>query len=126
MFRFRKQKVPRAAGQLAGRRLLVIEDESVIKIVLEATLRSAGAVLMSSFDQKLDGAILDVNLGHGVSVVPIANRLRERNVPFVFFTGQSAAYLAPVRKAFPNATFVSKPAETRHIVAAVADLWQAK
>ena len=115
-----------ASRQLAGKRLVVIEDETVIKIVLEETLRSAGAIVMSSFDQKLDGAVLDVNLGHGIDVLPIANRLRERNVPFVFYTGQSETSLAPIREAFPNATFISKPAETRRILAAVADLWQAK
>ena len=115
-----------ASRRLAGKRLVVIEDEPIIKFGLEEILRDAGATIVQTFDQKVDAAILDVNLGEGVTVVPIAVRLRERRVPFIFYSGQSEAFLAPIREAFPNATFISKPAETWRIVAAVVDLWQAK
>lgn len=61
---------------LAGKRLLVIEDSPIVKLGLEAILREAGAKIVETLDEEIDAAILDVNLGHGVSSAPIANRLR--------------------------------------------------
>ena len=37
-------------------------------------------------NEKPDGAIIDVNL-HGTFAFPVAKTLRERGVPFVFYTG---------------------------------------
>ena len=43
---------------------------------------------MNEIDQfQPDVAILDVNLGNGVTSMPIARELNERNIPFVFLTG---------------------------------------
>ena len=81
----------------AGRRILVIEDEVLIGMLLEDMLIDLGygvvgvvpklkdalaAVQRESFDL----AILDVHL-HGESVFPVADVLMARGVPFVFATG---------------------------------------
>ena len=108
---------------LTGKRVLVVEDNPVIKIGLEELLRSAGAMIVRSFDQKVDAAVLDINLGEGVTVLPVAERLRQRNVPFVFYSGQSRDYLAQVREKFPTTTIIQKPADAKRIVSEVARLW---
>ena len=115
-----------ATQMLAGKRLVVIEDNPVVKMGLEDVLREAGAFIVRSFDQKADAAVLDVNLGSGISSLPIAARLNERRIPFVFYSGQSEEILAPVRKSFPTAPVISKPSEARRIVAEVAGLWKTR
>ena len=86
---------PRA--ELAGRRFLVIEDESLIALDFADCLEKAGAevappvgteaeALRAIERADFDGALLDANL-HGRSVAPIAAALTRRNIPFVFVTG---------------------------------------
>tara|TARA_R110002051_G_scaffold68360_3_gene123072 strand:- start:864 stop:1226 length:363 start_codon:yes stop_codon:yes gene_type:complete len=80
-----------------GRRVLIVEDESLVAMLLETILEDMGCIPVgpaSSVDEgltlaeseTLDGALLDVNVA-GVQVFPVATALRERGVPFVFSTG---------------------------------------
>ncbi len=90
---------------LAGLRLLVVEDEAMIALMLEDMLGDFGCVVVDvagtlsrglalAADEalSLDGAVLDVNLG-GEKVYPIAQRLTARGVPFIFCTGYGASGL---------------------------------
>lgn len=83
---------------LAGRCVLVVEDEMLILMMIEDMLSDLGCesvVTASSVDQALakidahafDAAILDSNLD-GSSSDPIAEALAARGVPFFFATGQ--------------------------------------
>jgi CheY-like chemotaxis protein len=85
---------------LAGRRVLLVEDEYLIAETMEEWLRMAGAevigpvpsvahalALIEGAAPRLDGAVLDVSLGRGETARPIADRLNELGVPFVFATG---------------------------------------
>lgn len=85
--------------RLKGLRLLVVEDEAMIALMLEDMLDAFGCVvagfagtltrgLALATDDALtiDGAILDVNLG-GEMVFPVASSLTQRGVPFIFCTG---------------------------------------
>jgi CheY-like chemotaxis protein len=87
------------AASLHGLRLLVVEDETMVALMLEDMLDEFGCVVVDVAgtlsrgmaivaDEPLsfDGAILDVNLG-GERVYPVATRLAERGVPFIFCTG---------------------------------------
>ncbi|MFC7735511.1 response regulator [Roseomonas sp. GCM10028921] len=93
--------MPGAKGPLAGRRILVVEDEFLIAEVMEEWLSGAGAEVIGpvpSVEQALDlveepgkaldGAVLDVNLGGGETAYPIADWLNERGVPYLFATGE--------------------------------------
>ena len=74
---------------LARRRILVVEDEALIAMDLEWTLRQSGcevvgpvatlgdAVRAAATEHPLDGAILDVNLGRE-RVFPVADLLADR------------------------------------------------
>lgn len=88
---------------LVGRRVLVIEDESLVSMLLEDTLAEIGceiAGLASRFNDAMkkaislsfDVAILDVNL-NGQQTFPIAEALNERGLPFVFATGYGSGSL---------------------------------
>jgi len=82
---------------LSGRRILVVEDEALVAMMLEDELQSLGLSIVANCgsvsdavkaieDKSPDAAILDVNLG-GEFVYPVADRLLERGIPFVFVTG---------------------------------------
>lgn len=84
---------------LIGKRLLVVEDEAMVAMMIEAMLSDLGCIvvdvagtvsrglaLVGDDDLALDGAILDVNLG-GEKVYPVAEALGARHVPFIFSTG---------------------------------------
>jgi DNA-binding response OmpR family regulator len=82
---------------LAGKRILVVEDESLISMLLEMALQDEDAVVIGpaarvsealqlAQDEALDGAFLDVNLA-GEPVFPVAERLAARGVPFLLLSG---------------------------------------
>lgn len=89
---------------LQGRRVLVIEDESLVAMLLETILEDMGCTVVgpeSNIDDGLiaatteasvDAALLDVNVA-GREVFPVADALRARGVPFVFSTGYGEAGL---------------------------------
>jgi len=114
---------------LAGRRLLVIEDEPLIALAIIATLESAGAqvarpagtekeALKQIAEGTFDGALLDANL-HGRPVGEIAAALTRRRIPFVFVTGYGRQALPD---SFRHASLVAKPFSDRELIEAAAAL----
>lgn len=84
------------AGPKAAR-ILVVEDESLIRMLLEdmltdlghevaATAASVEAARELATSADFDAAILDVNL-EGHEVFPVAEILAQRGLPFVFASG---------------------------------------
>lgn len=87
-----------ASAQLAGKRVLVVEDEIFIAMDLADSLAEAGAEVVgpcATLDDareaarsgRFDLAVLDVDLG-GKEVFPAARLLQGRGIPFVFHTGR--------------------------------------
>lgn len=84
-----------------ARRVLVVEDEVMILMMVEDVLAGSGfePVTATTLDegmalfkaQDFDAAILDVNL-NGVSVSPLAAALAARGLPFAFTTGGSDSH----------------------------------
>ena len=108
----------KASGtKLAGRRILVVEDEPGIAALIEDILTEAGcevvgpalrlsqALETASNEKDLDGAVLDIKLGNDI-VAPVADKLDDRGVPFVFLTGYGW-HLLPER--FHRRPLVTKP-----------------
>ena len=88
---------PAREDPLDGRTVLVVEDQLIIALDLEALLREEGAeavqlcgtvedALRSIETKRPDVAILDVNLGTTTSF-PVARELQRIGVPFIFATG---------------------------------------
>jgi DNA-binding response OmpR family regulator len=88
---------------LAGIRVLVVEDEFLVAMLIEEMLESAGCVVIGPIPRvpealdavhrdTCDAAVLDINLG-GERIDPVAEALSRRNVPFMFVTGYGTAGL---------------------------------
>ena len=82
---------------LAGKRILVVEDEYFIAADLKRALGQRGAAVVGPVadlaaglemarTEPLDAAILDVNL-EGAFSYPLADRLAAAGVPHLFLTG---------------------------------------
>jgi CheY-like chemotaxis protein len=85
------------APNAAQRRILVVEDEMLISMLLEDMLADLGHAVVATVPrlnealeavqrESFDTAILDVHL-HGQSAFPVAEALIERGIPFIFATG---------------------------------------
>ncbi len=89
---------------LAGKRVLVIEDEAIIAGMIEDMLTDLGAIVVGpagtlakalelASREAIDAAMLDVNI-RSERVDPVVETLRSRGVPFVLATGYGAAAAA--------------------------------
>lgn len=111
-----------AAGPLADLRVLLVEDETLVMMMIEDMLFDLGAASVETamgLDEArrvaetvdVDFAVLDVNLS-GDKSYPVAERLRARGVPFVFATGYGSKGHDP---AWRDAPTVTKPFETEQL-----------
>jgi DNA-binding response OmpR family regulator len=110
----------------AQRRILVVEDEPLIAMMLEDFLESLGHHVSATCDSVADAltrtdeggfdlAILDVNL-KGENVWPVAERLREKNIPFVLATG---GHVDPPPPQFAGAPVIEKPYTVDRVTPAI-------
>ena len=124
------QRVPNDEPILQGAYVLVVEDDFLIAMELESVLTAAGADVVGPSRTVADAlalvagnevtvAILDVRLG-GDTVAPVARGLSKRNIPFVFYTGQT--HSDPICGEWPNSQVISKPAQPNSLIEAVAAL----
>jgi CheY-like chemotaxis protein len=101
---------------LSGLRLLLVEDESHVAMLIEDMLADMGCEVVASAARvsealrlieatDIDAAVLDVNVA-GENVFPVAEKLRDRKIPFVFATGYGAD---GVREDFRTHPVVPKP-----------------
>ena len=102
---------------LKDRRILIVEDEMMIAMLLEDMLVDLGcsvvgpsaslepALDLAKSDDALDVAILDVNLA-GQPVFPVADILRAKGDPIIFSSGYGDAGLREIDRA---ATVLQKP-----------------
>ena len=115
---------------MSGARILVVEDDFLISTELDTILADAGATVLGPCrtlaqaeraieDNRISAAILDFRLGDATAV-PLAAQLHRHGIPFVFFTGQSNT--RQIESACPGAKVISKPFQSRTIVAALADV----
>jgi CheY-like chemotaxis protein len=90
---------------LEGLRVLVVEDETLVAMLLEDMLADHGCQVSATASRiaqaldfigddsvEIDAAILDVNLA-GEPSFPLAEALAQRGVPFVFATGYGSGGL---------------------------------
>ena len=104
-------------------RVLLVEDEGLVALMIEDLLADIGCEVVGSCDSirsalewlelatdAPDGALLDVNLG-GELVYPVAEALAARRIPFAFATGYGA--LPDAR--FEGATVLTKPINTERL-----------
>ena len=95
------------------RRILIVEDEPLIAMMLEDYLDAldrevagtadnvASALALLGDGDGIDAAILDVNLKGGDTCWPIADALASRGIPFLLATGGSGDAVAEAHRARP-------------------------
>ena len=99
---------------LTGARVLVLEDETLVSMMVEDMLLDLGCEVLGPFakldqalafvgsaDGGIDAALLDVNLG-GIRSFPMAEALADKGVPFVFTTGYDESGLPDVWRGRPT------------------------
>jgi len=99
-------------GAAVGKRVLVVEDELMIRMLLQDMLTDLGYTLAGEAGRiedalalaaqgEFDIAILDVNL-NGQPISPVVEVLIERGLPFVFATGYGARGVPEPYRATPT------------------------
>jgi DNA-binding LytR/AlgR family response regulator len=112
---------------------LIVEDNLIIAMSAEVILLELGArhvetaasvnqALTSIGREKPDFALLDLNLGNENSI-PVATRLTELKVPFMFATGYGER--APIPSELAEAPVVQKPYTREVVEAALARMREA-
>jgi len=114
---------------LSGRRILVVEDEMLIALMIEDMLADLGCesiTAAATVDQALalieaqvfDAAMLDVNL-KGDNSRPVADALATRGIPFFFSTGNGGHH---TMNGYEDRAILRKPFIFEGLVAIFAGL----
>lgn len=112
---------------LAGARILCVEDEAIVAMLVEDILLDNGCEVVGPFARiapalaavaagGIDGAVLDVNL-RGERSYSIAAMLVEKGIPYVFATGYGEAGLDAAYRSVP---IVQKPFQASELIRALA------
>jgi CheY-like chemotaxis protein len=121
--------VPVVDKLLSGRRILVVEDEMLVLIMIEDMLADLGCksvtsaatvdrALASINSQVFDVALLDMNL-NGDDSHPVAEALSARGVPFVYSTGNTGQNL---RDGYSDRPVLKKPFKDEELTAILTRL----
>lgn len=113
--------------RINGKRILVVEDESLIAIDLIDQLEGLGATCVGpalTLDHalrlvdgsKVDCGVLDVRVGRD-SIFPVAQRLRDQGVGFVFHTGDGDE--VALQRDWPECRVIKKPSSQSDLVEAL-------
>jgi len=123
---------PQLGSAVQERRILVVEDEELVALELSTELSRLGwaivgpaatlAEAQALLDKGVDAAVLDVNL-RGRPVYPVAEALRQQQVPFVFCTGYE---MVDPDGRFSDVPVIRKPAHPAAVSAALSDLLVAR
>jgi DNA-binding response OmpR family regulator len=108
-------------------RILIVEDGVFIALDEESLVRSAGCEVAGPVARlgdarriidtdRIDGALLDVNLNGKETSIPLAVELERRAIPFLFVTGMAGDL---VSQAFPGIPVIRKPYQPAILRAAI-------
>jgi CheY-like chemotaxis protein len=113
---------------LSNRKVLVVEDEMMIAMLIEDILEEFGCELVGPATnvpraleliekESVDVAVLDLNLD-GQDTYAIAGALQRKNVPFIFATGYGSTVL---RQEYGNRPVLQKPFQARDLETALTE-----
>ena len=113
--------------ELSNRKVLGVEDEMMIAMLIEDMLDEFGCKLVGPATsvpraleligkELIEVAVLDLNLD-GQDTYAIADALHQKNVPFIFATGYGSAGL---REEYGNRPVLQKPFQQKDLEIALA------
>ena len=117
------------SGLLAGRRVLIVEDEVIVAFNMECEVEDAGGTVLgpaySVAEARLlldsvDVAVLAINI-NGEQIWSIAEALRMRRVPFVFASANCQDPNA-IPAAYSLTPCFDKPVSMTRLIAALSEL----
>ncbi len=111
--------------------VLIVEDEMCLALTLEDILLAAGyrvlkaarlanALALVESSERIDAAILDINLG-GTAVFPVADVLERSGVPLLFTSGYGVDGLPPE---YHQSPMLQKPYGMERLQLALTTLMQ--
>ena len=114
---------------LTGRRILVLEEDEPVAVLLAAILKDLGCevvgpasrideALALAISERIDAAILDVAIGGEVSFA-VADELISRGIPYAFASGNKTP--ASIRRYAP-VSIITKPYSADHIRNVLSEL----
>jgi CheY-like chemotaxis protein len=114
---------------LRGRRILIVEDEALVAMLVEDALLEVGcrivgpaatvAEALALLEREMpEAAVLDLNLS-GETSAPVADALVRQGVPFLVASGYGVAGLPPAHRGVP---VLAKPYDPDELTAALARL----
>lgn len=114
-------------GSAAGQRILIVEDEMLVAMLMEDMLTDLGYEVVGTASrvdtavemaqrETFDAAVLDVNL-NGQDAYPVADTLIARGIPFAFATGYGEAGVREPYRSYPT---LQKPFQQQHLKDVVA------
>jgi CheY-like chemotaxis protein len=114
---------------LLGRSILIVEDEPLVALDVRAVFIAAGARVVSAGNCSdalrladspgLSAAIVDIDLGRGEDCSEVCERLSERHIPFLFFTGEVRP---DISLRWPDAPVLTKLSDKARMIEVIADL----
>jgi CheY-like chemotaxis protein len=92
-------------SRLQGKRVLVVEDEMLVALLIEDLLTDLGCIVLGPFNtvakalraalmEGFDLALLDVNVA-GEKIFPVADALAARHIPFLLMSGYGENAIPP-------------------------------
>ena len=126
-----KSEANGAARSLAGKHLLMVEDEFLVGMMAKKILEHLGAQVSGPYARladgmsaaksgSFDGALLDFNLA-GELAEPLADLLISRGVPFAFLTGYQRD---SIDRRYANIPLLQKPVEADALEQVLVSLLQ--
>ena len=119
--------VQNCTATLSGLRILLLEDELLLAMMLDDALTALGCVvsktprvseaLRLAATDAIDGAVLDVNVA-GEESYPVADELSRCGIPFVFVTGYGAGSLRSDHRDRPTLQKPFGPADLERVATA--------
>jgi CheY-like chemotaxis protein len=113
----------------ATARILVVEDETIIAMMIQDTLEDWGYIVVGPASRLpkalelveqggFDAAVLDVNIA-GDLIYPVAKRLDEGKIPIVFLTGYGKS---GIHSDYARHPALTKPIDPARLCKTLADL----
>lgn len=112
-------------------KIFIVEDEVLVAFEMSDTLEDLGFEVVGpslrlddaetrAMNSEIDVAMLDVNMGAGLTTKPVADILRDRGIPFIFITAYDSSQISFLG---PDDKVLRKPVNSNSLIDALRQVW---